>query len=365
VIDLRRMLALAAVALVGVMAFAPTVWGAAQPLAGGKARLALNRGLLRAMKEEGIVLRALRPARLRGRILTLPVTSGAYDRDASSALFAHSGGLELAAGGRSVALRRLTLNASSGVLTATVAGRRMRLAKLGRAELSPDGFDARLVARRLPLARAAATALNRALRLAGAFRPGRSLGSVNALGKAAAVEIAFGTIAIGGPETTFSKLQSREVQLGIWGGSERWGGGAETYFLFGVDPTVLPPDASAGVLGSDPDDGISMEIQAPPPRNMLLRGPSLDLGARELSATVSSLSGADPTRVTVATLDYGAATFQVRPRVGVFELMGIRAVATQFVADQLNARFETPGLFQAGETFARITVTLHAAGPTG
>ena len=39
-----------------------------------------------------------------------------------------------------------------------------------------------------------------------------------------------------------------------------------------------------------------------------------------------------------------------------FELIGIRAVANQFIAEQLNTRFLTPGFFQAGETLARITV---------
>ena len=85
-----------------------------------------------------------------------------------------------------------------------------------------------------------------------------------------------------------------------------------------------------------------MEIHEPPPRNMLLRGMRIDLAARELSATVSALSAAGPVTATIATLDYSAATFQIRPEVGVFELMGIRAVATQFVADRLNERFATP-----------------------
>ncbi len=93
---------------------------------------------------------------------------------------------------------------------------------------------------------------------------------------------------------------------------------------------------------------------------MLLRHPRIDLGSRELSATLSPLSMDGPVTAAIATLDYSGATFQVRPRVGAFELMGIRAIANQFIADQLNERFETPGTFQAGETFARVTVTLHA-----
>jgi hypothetical protein len=94
---------------------------------------------------------------------------------------------------------------------------------------------------------------------------------------------------------------------------------------------------------------------------MLLRGPRIELATGEMTATVSALSQEGPITEPIGTLDYSAADFQIRPKVGAFELTGIRAVANQFIADQLNTRFLTPGLFQAGETLARTTVTLHAA----
>jgi hypothetical protein len=148
--------------------------------------------------------------------------------------------------------------------------------------------------------------------------------------------------------------------MGIWGASEKWTAPGETYFQFPIGATAVAPDASAGTLAAEPNDGISMEIHAPPPRNMLLRGPRIELASGDLSATVSALSGVDPETATISTLDYGAAEFQIRPKVGAFELTGIRAVASQLIADQLNQRFATPGMFQAGETFARVSMTLHA-----
>jgi hypothetical protein len=348
-----------AATVLAVLAVAPTASGA-QLLAGGETRLRLDRGLVGDLRAEGGAVKPLGLAKLKGLRLTLPVTGGVYDGEASTATFVHGGELRLAMGGKRVVLRRLTLNGAAKGLTAKIGNRRLRLAALAGLEIERVGFDPRIRARRLLLTRAGAAALNRVLGLPAVLHAGRSLGSVSGIGNATTVEIAFGKIAIGGPDTTFSKLESREVRIGIWGASEKWSTGAETYFLFGTEPTTVTPDASAGILESDPDDGISMEIHAPPPRNMLLRGPRIDLAAGELTATVSALSAADPVTATIATLDYSGAAFQVRPRVGAFELMGIRAVATQFVADQLNARFETPGLFQAGETFARITVTLHA-----
>jgi hypothetical protein len=351
---------IATAALLGALACAPAAGATTGPLAEGQTRLELNRGLNAALRQEGVTVKPLGRTELKGRRLTLPVVSGSFDWEADRAVLVQSGGLRLVSGRRAVSLRRLAFNASGKSLNATVGGKRMRLAELGGAEVERAGFDTRLVAKRLHLTRSAAAALNRVLGLPKVLRAGRSLGSVNSLGEVSSVQIEWGTISIGGPDTAFSKLESREVRMGLWGGSEKWAAPNETYFLFPVGPTTLPPDASAGILEGEPNDGVTMQIYASPPREMLLRGPRIDLAAQELSATVSALSTADSVTATIATLDYSAATFQVRPEVGAFELMGIRAVANQFIADQLNARFGTPGLIQAGETLARISVTLHS-----
>lgn len=302
----------------------------------------------------------IEPATARGRAIELPVVAGATNGDPGRGALTVGGGFSFRGGGRVARFAELLLNTGKGQSTAKIAGKRRILARHGALESSPAGFGTRIRIRHLRLTGGTAAALNRKLGLNGVFRPGRRLGSLMIVAIPAAVPIAFGSIAMGGPDTTFSKLESLEVQMGIWGASERWVAPGETYFLFQIRPTTVTPDASTGLLEGEPNDGISMEIHSPPPRNMLLRGPRIDLAAQELSATVSALSAGDPVTAAIATLDYSAATFQVRPKVGAFELMGIRAVANQLIADQLNERFDTPGLFQAGETLARITVTLHA-----
>lgn len=145
--------------------------------------------------------------------------------------------------------------------------------------------------------------------------------------------------------------------MGRLGTVERAG---RNYFLFEVAPTTVARDASTGILDTEENSGISMQIHESPPREMLLRHPRIDLTTRELSATLTPLSKENPETATIATLDYTTATFQIRPKANAFELMGIRAISTQFIADQLNARFATPGLFQPGETLVRMTLTLHA-----
>jgi hypothetical protein len=349
-------------ALVLLLATGPSAAAARVVIAGGEARLALDRGLTRELRREGVDIAGIGAGKAAGRLITLPVVAGATNGAPGRGALTVAGGFSFDSGARAARIGDILLNTGKGQSTARIAGTRRILAKHGALSTSPAGFGTRIRIQVLRLTGGTAAALNRRLGLPNVFRPGQRLGSLAIVAVPESVPIDFGTIAIGGPDTTFSKLESLGVQMGIWGASERWGQG-ETYFLFPVRPTALPPDAAAGILEGEPNDGITLEIFAPPPRNMLLRGPRIDLATRELSATVSALSGDDPATATIATLDYSAATFQVRPKVGAFELMGIRAIANQFIADRLNERFATPGLFQAGETLARVTMTLHARPP--
>ena len=330
-------------------------------ISGGEARLTLDRGLTRELRREGVEVAGIGDATARGRRITLPVLAGATNGAAGRGALTVGGGFSFESSANRARVGDILINTGKGQSTARIAGTHRILARHGPLRTAPAGFGTRIRITDLTLTAGTAAALNRKLRLPGVFRPGRRLGSLAVVAIPESVQIEYGKIAIGGPETTFSKLESIGVQMGIWGASERWAAPGETYFLFPFESASVAPDASAGILEGEAGDGVSMEIHSPPPRNMLLRAPRIDLASGDLSATVSALSADDPGQAaTIATLDYGAANFQIRPRVGAFELMGIRAVASQFIADQLNQRFATPSLFQAGETLARISVTLHA-----
>jgi len=351
---------LSAIAIfVMALVLAPAAAAEGVPLGAGKAKVAFAAGLAKTLRREGVAVKPLGPATLKGRRLTVPITSGSFDPTAEQTSFACGGGFKLMAGKKTVAVRALKFDASSRSLRAVVAGRRLLLARLAGVKLEREGFEAHLEAGRLRLTSAAATALNRALEAPGVFRAGRSLGSLDGLAEPTEVEVS-GTIAIGTPETVFSRLQSLKVELGLWGGTDGWNGGAEPFFLFPTGTSRIAADASAGVLEGGANDGVTMQIFESPPREMLLRHPRIDLATRELSATLSPLSTEGAVTGTIGTLDFSNAKINFRAKVGALELTGIRAISNQFIADQLNSRFETPGTFQAGETLARISVTLYA-----
>jgi hypothetical protein len=337
----------------------PAGAGARVVIGDGEARLTLDRGLARQLNRAGVDVRGIGTGAVRGRTIEMPVVAGATNGAAGRGALTVEGGFSFDAGVRIARFTDLLLNTGKGQSTAGLAGKRRILAKHGQLSSSPAGFGTRIRIRQLKLTAGTAAALNRKLGERGLFHRGQRLGSFVIVAIPDTVAIAFGKIAMGGPETTFSKLESIDVQMGIWGATERWTAGIENYWLFGIAPTAVAPDASSGLLEAAPNDGVTMEIHAPPARNMLLRGPRVNLGLGDLTATVSALSTEGPETVQIGTLDYSAARFQIRPKVGVFELMGIRAVSNQFIADQLNARFQTPGFFAPGETLARITITMN------
>jgi len=354
---MRSALAAAMALFAAVLILAPAATAAGVPLGAGEAELTFSAGLGKALRQEKIAFKPLGPATLKGRRLTAPVGSGSFDPAAGQATFSCRGGFRLVAGKKAVAVKALKLDTSSESLSATIAGLRMRLARLAGAQFEREGFNAHLGVKRLRLTAAAAAALSRAFDLPRVFRAGISLGSLEGLAEPSEVEVS-GQLAIGGPDTVFSRLRSLKVEMGLWGATEGWSTGAEQFFLFPLGPTRVAADASAGVLEGGENDGVTMQIFESPPREMLLRHPRIDLATRELSATLSPLSTEGAVTGTIATLDFSGAHIQFRSKGGSLELIGIRAISSQFIADQLNARFDTPGTFQAGETLARISVVM-------
>jgi hypothetical protein len=356
---MRRTVSVATATVVIVLALVASASAGEVPLGAGEAKVVFAAGFEKTLRSEGVTIKPLGPAALKGHKLTLPIASGSFEPTAEQASIALAGGFKLRAGRKTAAVRALKFDASSGNLSAVVAGRRLRLARLAGVKLKPEGVEAHLEAGRLRLTGAAAGALGRALETPGLFRAARSLGSLDARARPSEVE-ASGWFAIGTPETVFSRLQSLEVGLGLWGGSEGWNGGAEPYFLFPTGTSRVAADASSGVLEGEPNAGVTMQMSEPPPRNMLLRHPRIDLATRELSATLSPLSTEGALTGTIATLDFSGAKINFRASVGALELTGVRAISNQFIADQLNTRFDIPGTFQAGETLAQITVHLRS-----
>jgi|GEM_PF-1699945 len=347
-------------ALVGfalVLALTPSAWGAAEPVGEGETSLKLGPGLYKALSKSDIRLVGLSPGKVQGRTATLPAGAGTLDAPEASAIVAHEGGFKLRGPGREVAVRKLVLDVPTKRLRGKIGGRQLTLASLPKINARPDGFGAKVVVHSLRLTRSAAFALNQALGLANVFRGGRSLGSISSVMRLEDVTIAGGTIGLGGEASIFAKLESLDVGLGLWGTSERFGerGRHPPVFLFQVASGALAPDGSAGIINGE--SGLTLQ-KAEPLRDLRLLTPTVDLGSGTLSAGLARLSGADLVSGTIATLDTSAATTRIRFG-STMELTDVKAIATQFLADRLNATFAPPAPFTAGEVLGELSLLLH------
>jgi hypothetical protein len=86
--------------------------------------------------------------------------------------------------------------------------------------------------------------------------------------------------------------------------------------------------------------------------------PTVDLGSGTLSAGLAKLSGANLASRTIATLDTSAATTRIR-WASRMELTDVKALASQFLADRLNATFAPPTPFTAGEALGELNLVLY------
>ncbi|HET7484470.1 MAG TPA: hypothetical protein VFJ64_03760 [Solirubrobacterales bacterium] len=339
-----------------VFAGAPVAWGAAEPVGEGQTALKLNASLYESLQRSGIRLVKLKPGKMRGRTATMPASGGTLDAPKASAVVTHEGGFKLRGQRREVVVRKLILDIPAKQLRGQIGGRTLTIASLPKIDGAPDGFGAKIAVHTLRLTRLAALALNRALGLASVFAGGRSLGSISSVVQPEAVTIARGMIALGGEVSTFARLESLGVDIGLWGSSSRFGErGSPPIFLFEVASGKLGPDASTGLVTGE--GGLTLQ-RPEPDQDLLLLTPIVDLGSGVLSAGLSTLSGANLAYGPIATLDTSAATTRIKGA-SRMELTDVKAIATQFLADRLNATFDPPTPFTEGETLGELDLVLY------
>jgi hypothetical protein len=285
----------------------------------------------------------------------MPAGGGTLDAPEASAIVLHEGGFKLRGQRREVVVRKLILDIPAKQLRGKIAGRKLTIASLPKIDGAPDGFGTKIAVHTLRLTRGAALALNRALGLADVFVGGHSLGSISSFVQPEAVTIAHGTIALGGEVSIFAKLESLGVEIGLWGSSERFGESGPPIFLFEVASGTLGPDASTGLINGE--SGLTLQ-RTEPYQDLLLLTPTVDLGSGVLSAGLAALSGANLASGTIATLDTSAATTRIRWATRM-ELTNVKAIATQFLADRLNATFAPSAPFTAGETLGELSLLLY------
>jgi hypothetical protein len=355
--------AAAAVALVALLALAPSASGLFDLIQGGTTRLKIDRGIYAKLKEEGVRVVRLRPAKLAGRVVTMPVTAGQIDPARASGTITQDGGFRLAGGGRKVSVDHFGVSTPKKWLSARIGGKQVRFASLKGFGFGRRGFGDEWEADRLLLTRVAADRLNRGLGLDGLFRAGHSFGSIAGTTEPVATRAASGEIRVAIAEGFNEKLES----LGVKFVGFETNPVSETplTWSFALLGGAVALDMSSGSVGAESGWRIYANPDGPGTvmtlTNMAVGFDTKLLGANahlhDAFGAFTPIGG-----VPLATLDTTAAARLVDPGSRTMTLSGAPAALTQSFADRLNEVFAQPKgkspLFFAGEPLGTVSVSL-------
>jgi hypothetical protein len=174
-----------AAALFALLAFAPFASAASDPVASGTTTITLNSGFVNALKKGGVKLSATKPAKVKGKNVTLTVSGGSIDPTTGLGTLTHSGGLKLKAGKKSVTLSSIELNTSTKSVSAKLGKKKLKVASVASFTFARDGFGVDVKVGKLKLTSAAAKQLNKALAPAPAKKGKKSKRASTSKAKAA------------------------------------------------------------------------------------------------------------------------------------------------------------------------------------
>ncbi|HTT93676.1 MAG TPA: hypothetical protein VMF55_03330 [Solirubrobacterales bacterium] len=152
--------AILAAALVAMLAIAPLASAASDPIKSGTTTLTVNNGFKKKAKKAGIKITAVKPGKLKGAKATLTVTGGEIEPTTGVGTVTHSGGLKIAWGKKSVALKSLTISTKEKSVSAKIGGKTVKVASLAGTATARLGFGASVSAKKVKLTSAGAKALN-------------------------------------------------------------------------------------------------------------------------------------------------------------------------------------------------------------
>jgi hypothetical protein len=170
-------IAIVAAALLATLVVIPSASAAPNPIAGGATTLTIDNGLLKSAKEAGIKITPLKPSKIKGSKATFAVTGGEIEATTGRGTIAHSGGLKIAWGKKSVTLKSFTVNTRGKTLSAKMGGKTIKVATLTGVSATRLGFGNAITAKSLKLTPAAAKSLNRKLTPASPFKANSVIGS--------------------------------------------------------------------------------------------------------------------------------------------------------------------------------------------
>jgi hypothetical protein len=327
------------------------------PVGSGSTQLILDKSFLTLLKQNGVKLSAVAPAKLKGAIATFPVSSGKFDPVSTKGTVEHEGTLRFSAKGASIPLKALQLKTTQkhSPLSVKAGGGQLKLAAAKSLAVSREGFGDKVKVTKLSLSAKVATRLSKKLRLRGVFKLGQPLGSsltkvqpetISLLGK--------GRVSLTLDPGIVAKLDSLFVAANPIFPAEH--PGPFTLAIFGG---TISPDGSGGTLETQG----ALELLQLGGGQVFWKEPWLDLSAKSFTAEAE----AQPSppypgkvgRIGVADLGLSGAWITADPRARTVSVTGATLTLTAATAASFEGVFSKPQnkaeVFHAGEALGALS----------
>lgn len=343
--------------LLCLLAVAPAANAAYDPVGSGTTKLVLDPAFLALMKRDGVKLRAVAPAKLKGGAVVFPISGGKLDPTKGFGTLEHEGALRLEADGRSIPIRDLQLKTTQrrSPFSARVGGSQLKLAKAGNLEIARRGFGERIEVRGLTLSPKLATRLAKKLRLRGEIAAGQPFASALSSAQPQTVRVLpEGRASLALDPAFQAKLASLFVAVNPIFPAEHPGD-----FTLPITGGQIAPDASEGTLVT----GGSLELLQQGGGQVFWAEAELDLGAGVLGAEAevrpSPPYAGKLGRVGIAGLDMGGARIVSQPKARTLAIEGGRLTLGAATAATFNEVFAKPqgkdGTFVPGEVLGSVS----------
>jgi hypothetical protein len=354
----RRLVTAAVLALTCLLASGSLARADYDPLGSGTTRLTLDKSFLALLKQNGVKLSAVAPARLSGATVTFPVAGGEFDPLSAKGTVEHEGALLFKAGARKLPLKALQLKTTQrrSPFSVKVGGGQLKLAQAKGMAVSRQGFGEQVKVSSISLSAKVAGRLGKKLHLRDAFTEGQPLGST--VTKAQPVTIAL--LGRGRAELTLdpgiaAKLASLFVAVNPIFPAEH-PGPAFTLPIFGG---AIAPDGSLGTLETQG----ALEFLQLGGGQVFWAEDWLDLGARtaapEVNVQPSPPFAGKVGRVAVAELGLTGAAVSADPKARTVTVAGVFLTLQAATAQTFNEVFTKQtgkdGVFAAGEALGSMS----------
>jgi hypothetical protein len=400
-----------AAALFALLAFAPLASAASDPVGSGTTTITLKSGFVKALKKRGIKIKKISPASLKGSKATLPVTGGSLDPTTGQGTVTQEGGLKFKAGKKSAAVKSLEVDTTKKSVTASVAGKKMKLATIAGSSFARNGFGVSLTINSLKLTKNAAKQLNKKLgftgkkKAKGHKRAGASKTTSppfkgnQAIGKATSeTQPSTVTVLPGGNATlalSASALQKLQevgpppgpgpgpfsVQLSVIPPTTIVAAGPPPTVAFPITGGTIGPTAAAGTVQTVGGLKLVQSLEAAPPpgtkgtTTLTLGNIWVDMATKQATVEVSITNPKTPAanlgnlgRVSIADINLAGATITSDPAAHTVSVQNASATLQAVTAETLNAVFineiekatgEPQNRFAAGDPLGTFSFTVN------